>query len=953
MRYYFLLTLLLLNLSGVFAQKKTLDHSVYDLWKSMNGFQITDDGKFATYNTTVLRGDATLNVVDLSTRKTTTIQRGAQAKITNDGKFICFAIKPEYKKAKEAKDKKYKGDKIPKDSIGILNLATGKIQKFPQVKDFKIGEEASEYLAFKAIPKSDTSKKEKAKSKKSAGGPLVVYNLLNGKLDTLQNVTDYSFNKKGDELYIVQALKPTDSTQRTDISIYYPATKKYTVLKEGYAKSKFTLPSFSEDGKALAFYWNADTTKKADESLMIYFYKAGADSSRMLVSNKTPGIKEGWHISKDGVLAFNKDNNRLFFGVAPILPQKDTSLVESDLVKVDIWNYQDKYLQPQQLQRLKRDQQAYFLSHVSIDNPSNIVQLATEEYPTVKVGNKWNADWAYSLSSERYAIQSQWNANPINDLYIISVSDGKSKLLKQGEYISQLECSPDGNYLAWYDNEKKHWFIYDKQKDQVRNATESIKVPLWNEIHDSPSMADAYGNGSWIENDLGFFIYDKYDVWQIDPSGVKQPFMITEGIGRAKGLTLREQKAQIIPRESDKFNDPIKKDATIYFLAFDNTTKGYGFYEKNLRSRTPLMRQLILEPDYTLGYFNKAKEANVITFVKSNFQTSPDLYVTKDAFRNATKLSDINPQQSKYNWGTVELVKWNSRDGKELEGLVYKPEDFDPNKKYPMVAYFYERNSETKNAYRNPAPSRSIINITYFASNGYIVFVPDIIYTTGQPGDDAMNCIMPGVEMLCKNSWIDKDKLGIQGQSWGGYQVAYMVTKTDMFRAAGAGAPVANMTSAYGGIRWGSGMSRQFQYEHTQSRLGKTLWDEGGLELYIKNSPLFGVDKIKTPLLIMSNDADDAVPWYQGIEFFTALKRLGKEAFLVQYNNEKHNLVNDVNTRDYSIRLSQFFDHYLKGQPMPVWMKKGVPAIKKGIDWGLELVPEEKIVTTIQTQEKI
>ena len=191
---------------------------------------------------------------------------------------------------------------------------------------------------------------------------------------------------------------------------------------------------------------------------------------------------------------------------------------------------------------------------------------------------------------------------------------------------------------------------------------------------------------------------------------------------------------------------------------------------------------------------------------------------------------------------------------------------------------------------------------------------------------------------MAKMSWVDSTKMAIQGQSWGGYQVAYLVTRTKMFAAAGAGAPVANMTSAYGGIRWGTGLNRQFQYERSQTRIGATLWQRQ--DLYIKNSPLFRADKITTPLLIMHNDKDGAVPWYQGIELFTAMRRLGKKVWLLQYNDEDHNLVDRRNRKDLSIRLAQFFDHYLKGAPAARWIREGVPATLKGIEWGTEV--EEK-----------
>jgi dipeptidyl aminopeptidase/acylaminoacyl peptidase len=282
---------------------------------------------------------------------------------------------------------------------------------------------------------------------------------------------------------------------------------------------------------------------------------------------------------------------------------------------------------------------------------------------------------------------------------------------------------------------------------------------------------------------------------------------------------------------------------------------------------------------------------------------------------------------------TSELVKWKSYTGKIAEGILYKPENFDPSIKYPMIVYFYERNNQTLHNYLPPAPARSRINIPYFVSRGYLVFVPDIWYKKGYPGQGAYDYIVSGTKAMIQKGFVDSTKLGLQGQSWGGYQIAYLITKTNMFAAAWAGAPVVNMTSAYGGIRWGTGMNRQFQYEKTQSRIGATLWERP--DLYIKNSPLFSLPKVTTPIVIMNNDADDAVPWYQGIEMFTAMKRLNKKIWLLVYNNELHNLSERRNKKDIQIRQQQFFDHYLKNAPMPKWMSEGVPAIMKGRTMGL------------------
>jgi dipeptidyl aminopeptidase/acylaminoacyl peptidase len=281
-------------------------------------------------------------------------------------------------------------------------------------------------------------------------------------------------------------------------------------------------------------------------------------------------------------------------------------------------------------------------------------------------------------------------------------------------------------------------------------------------------------------------------------------------------------------------------------------------------------------------------------------------------------------------------MEWTSLDGKRLQGILYKPEDFDPSQQYPMMVYFYERNSDDLHEHHIPAAGRSVINFTFYASRGYVIFVPDIPYKIGYPGESAMNAVMPGVTQLMDQGFIDRDNVGVQGHSWGGYQIAYMVTRTNLFAAAEAGAPVSNMISAYGGIRWGSGMSRMFQYEDTQSRIGGSLWEKP--LRYIENSPIFWADKIETPLLMMHNDHDTAVPWEQGIELFVALRRLGKPAWLINYNDEPHWPTTLANKRDWTRRMQQFFDHYLKDAPAPIWLEEGVPAIEKGRMLGLEPV---------------
>src|ERR1700733_947422 len=322
----------------------------------------------------------------------------------------------------------------------------------------------------------------------------------------------------------------------------------------------------------------------------------------------------------------------------------------------------------------------------------------------------------------------------------------------------------------------------------------------------------------------------------------------------------------------------------------------------------------------------KAKDADVVMLTATTFHDQPDIWITDSAFHGMKKETDANPQQSKLLWGSSELIQYRNADGVELQAALYKPENFNPSKKYPMMIYIYERLSQNVHNFVRPAPGTSI-NLAYYVSNGYLVLTPDIAYTTGHPGQSALKCVLPAIQAVVDKGFVNREAIGIQGHSWGGYQTAYMLTQTNVFRAAEAGAPVANMISAYDGIRWGTGLPRQFQYEKTQSRIGGTIW-EYPLR-FIENSPIFMVDRVTTPLLILQNDADDAVPWYQGLELFLAMRRLGKEVYLFDYNGEPPHINRRPNQKDYTVRLQQFFDHFLKGAPEPEWMQKGIPYVNR------------------------
>ena len=642
------------------------------------------------------------------------------------------------------------------------------------------------------------------------------------------------------------------------------------------------------------------------------------------------GMPEGWWVSEHGELSFSDSGSRLFFGTAPRPePEPEDTLLDEEKIRLDLWHWQDPLIQPMQKLRAEEERKRTYRAVVHLDRGDRIVQLATPELPEVEVGSDGDARWALAESNVPYRRLVGIEAPGYVDLWLIDVRTGDRRRVVTERQAVASQLSPDSRYLAWYDAAERHWFATPTAGGKVVNLTAGIPYPVWDEDEDHPMPPYPYGGAGWTEGDREVLLYDRYDVWAVDPSGRAEPRVVTDGYGRDRGIELRHV-------DLDREEEAIDPDAPLLLSAFDLADKRGGFYRDRVTGRTAPER-LVLAPKY-FGRPSRAEHADVLLYTREDVTEFPDLWVADAGFDGARRISDVNPQQKDFVWATAELVEWLSDDGVPLQGLLYKPEDFDASKEYPMMVYFYERNSDNLYRHYPPLPHRSVIRPTFYASRGYIVFIPDIVYEDGYPGESAMDAVMPGTLKLAAEPWVDEDNVGVQGHSWGGYQIAYMVTRTDFFKAAEAGAPVSNMTSAYGGIRWGSGLSRMFQYERTQSRLGASLWD--ARDRYIENSPLFYLDQVETPLLIMHNDEDGAVPWYQGIELFMGLRRLGKPAWMVVYNEQPHWPITEAMKRDWNIRLQQYFDHFLKGAPAPEWMVEGIPATEKGRNLGLELVEE-------------
>ncbi len=940
--------------------KQPLTHKDYDSWRSIQSSQISRDGKFVAYAYTPQDGDGEIVVRTVGSAVEWRAPRGyrppvpppddpganiaefqqGQARLlrpvfTADNKWLVFGTEPTKAELSKAKKDKKRPEEMPKNGLGIMDLTNGAVVRVDRVKSFQVPEDGAGYIAYlletplpekpaqparngatpapateaAATPQQAASSRPpagRANRKKEYGTELILRETATGNETKFADALDYTFSKDAKSLVYATSSKKEETN---GIFALTPGTAPAVLLS---GKGKYQKLTWDEENTQLAFISDKDDAEAKQPKFKVYHWNRKDSQSSELVSISSAGFRKEYVVSDKANLSFSLDGSRLFLGAAPPPePERnpDEELPADEKVLVDLWHWKDDFIQPVQKVRAEQERNKSYRAVYHFQD-KKFVQLADESMDSISVST--DGSYAIGTDNRKYRTMSDYDPG-FTDFYLVNTSDGSRKPIstkQRGNY----SLSPGAKYAIFFDG--KDWNSYSVADGRVTNLTTSLSVRFFNEDNDSPQTPGSYGTAGWTKDDRDVLIYDRYDVWRVAPdgSGAKN---LTDGVGRKEKTRLRY--VRLDPRERS-----IDPDKPILLQAESEETRDSGFYRDKVNSEALPQKLLMASKDF--GNPTKAKDADVLMLTASRFDQFPDLWTTNGDFRELKRMSNGDAQRAQFSWGTSELVAFKSTDGVPLKGLLLKPDNFDPKKKYPMIVYIYERLSQGLHQFRSPGPGTSI-NPTFYVSNGYLVYMPDIVYNIGYPGPSAMKCVLPGIQSVVDRGFVDENAIGIQGHSWGGYQIAYMVTQTNRFKAAAPGALVANMTSAYSGIRWGTGLARQFQYERTQSRIGGSLWDYP--LRFVDNSPLFRADKVQTPLLMLHNDEDDAVPWQQGIEYFLALRRLGKEAYMFNYNTEKHGLRRRINQKDYTRRLQEFFDHFLKGAPTPEWMEKGIPFLQR------------------------
>ncbi len=910
----------LLFSSLILAQtKKDLTPEDYGKWQSLGAVQLSPNGEWIAYQITVQEDNDTLYIVNRASNKSYKLEFGSMPELSRDNQWIAYRIGVPYKEAEKLREAK----KPVESKMGLLNLATGKKEEIKNISRFGFSRNGKYLTVYLEAPKESKDK----------GAVLLVKDLSNGTTRTIGNVTEYALNKKSDYLaYIVESA----NTAGNSIELYHLNTGNLKVLASDTAR--FSKLTWQKDGDGLAFFRSYRKDKYEEDNAMVYTYTNIYKTPVLKIFNPETekNFPKDMRIFTGSSLALSDDMSTAFFGMKPWtfneLAKKDDrrpgdSLTKADSARIDstraiiaakkgssaeklsgldIWHWKDPEIQPRQKITLRQDTILSALSAWNLNN-NRFITLTTDEAPLAQL----TGDQKYAVVYTNHKYKPAFKED-FADAYLVNVHTGERKLAFEKVIMgfnTFPRTSPDGKYLMYFKD--KHWWTYNIANGRNTNITQNIKSDFWDVHDDHPAPSrPAVGTGGWLKNDKEVLLYDEYNVWAVNPDG-KGSRKLTDG-----------EKEEIRYRiYRTDFEEPYIDDSKpIHFSIYGDKTKKYGY----ARLEKGKLDQLIFE-DMLINRLVKAEEANTFLLMKQDYDQSPALYVTT-TFKDLSQVAATNPQQSEYHWGKSQLINYTSKDGQKLQGALFYPANYEAGKQYPMITYIYEELSNTVHNYVIPN-NRSAYNTTNFTTSGYFVFRPDITYKINDPGISAVNCVVPAVEEVLKTGMVDKDKLGLMGHSWGAYQTSFIITQTDMFKAAVAGAPLTNLISMSNSIYWNSGVPDSKIFETSQGRFDGPWYDR--MEEHMRNSPMYQAAKINTPLLVAFGDKDGAVDWHQGIEMYSTMRRMQKPHIMLVYADENHGLAKKENQIDYQKRQKEYFDHYLLGKTPEKWITEGMSQQEK------------------------
>jgi dipeptidyl aminopeptidase/acylaminoacyl peptidase len=860
--FYIVLIALLISFLG-FAQnnpKKQLTAVDYNLWSYLKAEKLSENAKWVSFSVSYENGNDTLFVKNTKGTRTFSFPGAGKGEFIGDNWFCMMSSKEELK---------------------IVDLLTSKQETLQEVIKYDLSTEAHEIIILK---KRDAGKKQ-----------LLIKVLGTDKSIILNDIGNYWYNQKTSA--IVYTAK---SGNINTIAIMNLRDKTTSVIASSINVVEYSDIVWQENGNSIAFLEQPLDNKTA--RTCVGYYKI----SEHELSIFNPVLQEDFPIDMQIIsssfanLQIARDGQRMFFGL-----QK--TIIPPDITQVQIWSTADKFIYPSKVQIDGWDK----IAKVAVWWPrqNRFSCITNNELPHLMLSGDQKQALLYN--PQQYEPQANYDGNL--DFYISELETGNRKLVLQNQSGNSqwTSVSPGGKYVVYFKN--NHWWVYDILTGLYRNLTKELGVFFSDNESDCPEEASPFGNPGWIEGDKTLFVYDKYDIWSLASDG-SASLRLTRG---------RENKTiyRIVSQSKEESNK-MNYDGTYKGLIGSNDRlliktealehTGYCFWDKK-NGLQPLLDKKM----HTSQFITSAK-SEAYVYVEENFNLPPRLLFKENRNSKEKVLFQSNPQHFKYNWGSSKLITYTNSNGTALNGILFYPANYHATTKYPMVVHVYEKQSKELYNYVTPSQRNPTgFNIANFTSKGYFVFLPDIAYEIGNPGSSAVDCVVSATrKVIVSESSIDSTRVGLTGHSYGGYETDYIITQTNMFKAAVAGAAITDYVSGYLYI---SDMQKPnfWHYEFGQLRIGKSLYDN--YAGYLQNSPIFHADKVSTPLLSWAGEQDYHVHYYQSIEFYLALRRLGKINTMLIYPGEEHVLIEEKHQQDLTERIEQWFDYYLKGEKKPQW----------------------------------
>jgi dienelactone hydrolase len=877
-----LLSLFCINYCIAVAQKPPLDSSVYSKWPALGYPKLSPDGRFVAYgvdNQPI--GSSTLMIVATNGKWKKEYIGVSQAEFVNTSVLL-------FRRS---------------DTLYIQKLGTEGATYIPDVTSYVVAGDSNPWIAYQ---------------KKNDLQQVVVANLSSGKELTISKVNSFQFSRQSNFLVFQVAEQEGVELQIMDL--------KSMALRTIWRGTSLGFVVFDRYDTQIAFL--ASLTERNDAlSNAYWYYKIGNDTASLLLDNHTKSLDDGFGLGD--MLGFSDRGNRLFFSsISRFSPE-----VNTDFIPLNIWSYKDVKLQRQQLEEIGPKRYLY-----SVDiHTKRVVKLQEENEHIINlIGNDdhYKDEYVILLSNNGGDASETWFPGSKMSKYLLSTIDG-TKLKLPGDGHNNGSISPENKFYVYYDFKKNNYFSYEIASGKHSNITKGINASWVSKYNVTDTLGLLFPIAGWLKGDSAVLLHDTYDIWQVDLKGESAAIELTQGVGKKEHIFFERIVESPLPAQQGE---------KIILASFDKDSKENGFYSATIGKKSSL-KELSTGQYYQyarLGatrnfdgiIFEPIKARNTDAYIvrRMRDREAPNYYFTRD-FQTFNPVSSVHPEKN-YNWYSTELHEWSSVYHSHIQGLLYKPENFDPKKKYPVIFNYYEIRSDMLNAYIAPSPSYGDLNIPLYVSNGYLVFTPDIYYELGDPFEKGTyDCVVSAAKYVSKLPFVDSSRMGICGLSWGGIQTNYLVTHTNMFAAACSGSSVSDFVSAYNGLAHGNGGAQPI-FEEGQNRVGFSVWDNPNW--YIRNSPIMSADKVTTPLLLFQTTNDLATRIEQAIEFFNALRRLGKKVWLLEYTDGNHGVWGKSGL-DFDLRLQQFFNYYLKDALPPKWMTRGRAANLRKIDAELNL----------------